>query len=77
MGIINVRVVGSSGKGTKAKIGGKVSGALGGMVNGGYTNSDGHGVLEWSSSSKLDTVYIDGKAHNGRYQSGETYVFRK
>jgi len=77
MGIINIRVVGSSGNGIKAKIGGKVAGALGGMVNGGYTNSDGHGVLEWSSSTRLDTIYIDGKAHQGSYSSGETYVFRK
>jgi len=77
MGIINIRVVGSSGNGIKARVGGKVAGALGGMVSGGYTNSDGHGVLEWSSNTRLDTVYIDGKAHPGDYRSGETYAFRK
>jgi len=32
MAIINIEVVGSSGKGVKAKIGGQVSGTLGGNV---------------------------------------------
>ncbi len=77
MGIINIRVVGSSGRGVKARIGGKVSGALGGMVQGGYTNSDGHGILEWSSNSSLDTIYINGKGYRGKYRSGETYAFSK
>ena len=77
MGMINIKVVGSSGRGVKAKIGGKLSGAFGGMVSGGYTNSDGHGNLEWSSSGYLSTIYIDGKAHNGKFRSGETHVFRK
>ena len=75
--MINVKVVGSSGRGVKAKIAGKVSGSFGGMVNGGYTNSDGHGVLEWSSNGYLSTVYIDGKANIGKFRSADTHVFRK
>ena len=77
MRMINVKVVGSSGKGVKAKIGGKVSGGFGGMVGGGYTNSDGHGTLEWSSNGYLSTVYVDGKANSGKFRSGETHVFQK
>lgn len=77
MGIINIKVVGSSGRGVKAKISGKVSGGLGGMVRSSYTNSDGHGVLEWSNNAYLSTIYVDGKANSGKFRSGETYVFRK
>ncbi len=77
MGIINVRVIGSNGKGTKAKIAGEASGGFGGMVKGGYTNSDGHGILEWSSNSALSTIFVDGSANRGKFKSGETYVFKK
>ncbi len=77
MGIVNISVVGSSGKGVKARVGAEVSGAFGGMVSGGYTNSDGHGILEWSSNTALSTIFIDGKAHRGKFRSGETYAFKK
>ena len=71
MGMINIRVVG----GGKVKIGGKVSGALGGMVHGGYTDHDGYGILEWSSDTFLSVIFIDGKGHHGKFRSGETYTF--
>jgi len=77
MAIINIEIVSNSGKGVKAKIGGQVSGTLGGHVTGGYTDNNGHGTLSWSSGGSLDTVYIDGKAHKGHYVSGGTYGFRK
>lgn len=77
MSALNIKVVTSSGNGTKAKIGGQVSGTLGGHVTGGYTDNNGHGVLSWSSGGSLDTIYVDGKAHKDKYTSGGTYVFRK
>lgn len=77
MGAINIKVIGNSGNGVKAKYGASVSGLLGGHVKGGYTNSDGHGVIEWSSNSPLDCVYIEGKEYKGKYTSGNTYVFKR
>lgn len=52
MGIINIKVVGTQGKGIKVKISASVS--SGGMISGGYTNSDGHAVLEWKSNNLLN-----------------------
>ena len=77
MSALNIEVIGSSGKGAKARVGGQVSGPLGGHVDGGYTDNNGHGVLEWSSGSSLDTIYIDGKANKGKYTRGGTYIFNK
>lgn len=77
MGVIQIKVFGSNGKGVKARFGGQVSGPLGGHVSGGYTDSDGNGVLEWSGDSDLDTIYIDGKGHKGKYRSGSTHDFQR
>ena len=77
MGALNVKVIGGSGNGVKVKIGGQVAGLLGGHVTGGYTDSNGHGVLEWSSRSSLSVIYINGKANKGKFSSGGTYIFKK
>jgi len=75
LGIINIKVVGSQGRGIKVKFSASVS--SGGMINGGYTNHDGHAILEWKSNNLLNVIYIDGKAYKGKYRSGETYAFKK
>jgi len=75
LGFINIKVVGNQGKGIKARISASV--VSGGMISGGYTNRDGHGVLEWKSNNLLNVIYINGKAYKGKYRSGETYIFKK
>lgn len=74
---LNIHVVGSSGKGVKARYSGKGKGFIGGSIEGGYTNSDGHGYLSWNEGSSIASIYIDGKEHKGPFRSGETYSFRK
>lgn len=77
MGSLNVHVTYSSGKGKKGvKVTGEVSGFFGGMTKSTRTNSDGHAMLEWSSSKSLGAIFIDGKKHSGKYTSGSSYSFQ-
>jgi hypothetical protein len=44
------------------RVTGSVGGFFGGMTETVYTDRDGEFILEWSTDSGLDTLYIDGSA---------------
>lgn len=76
MGALNVIVTHPSGSAASGiKVGGKVNGFLGGMLENVRTDARGHACLEWSGSGSLETIYVNGKEKNGRYCSGVTYAF--
>ncbi len=76
MGMVNIYVTTTSGKGKKGvKVSGETSGLLGGFTKSVRTDIDGLALLEWSSSSSLSGIYINGKKHSGTYRSGQKYVF--
>lgn len=58
-----------------AKVQGEVCGVLGGMTSATRTNNKGIAQLTFSSHESLCTIYINGKAREGRWSSGETAYF--
>ncbi len=77
MGAVNVIVTFASGSGKKgARVQGEVGGFLGGMTAETRTDSDGHAVVTWTSSTgSLVALYVDGRKHAGTFRSGQTYAF--
>ena len=77
MGSLNVHITYSSGKGKKGvRVVGETSGFIGGLTKAVKTDSEGHALISWkSSTSTLSAIYVDGKKHKGKYKSGSSYAF--
>lgn len=78
MGNLNVYVTSSSGRGKKGiKVTGEVTGIFGGLTKSVRTDTNGHAILQWSSSTgSLGAIYVDGKKYSGKYTSGSSYSFQ-